>query len=196
MICTQKCKSVITHCYILYNHISVVCLDTSYVEMEANIAILLPLLHCCVISPNAWGFHTKSKICKWWVDFSDNFSITAMAFLYTPSRKQNILVIFSRQLLSTWSWRFNLCVIILIIIQNSFGLLQLPSQTNMYIPTCFVFLSFLAFIFVTNEPVFFLFEGLCLTPLPAANTSGLLFSSLASCLALLATNYTSYALAP
>ena len=65
----QKCKGVITDCYVLYIQITFAFLDTSNVDMNVNIVIPLPPLHCCGIFPNVQGFHTKIKICRRQVHF-------------------------------------------------------------------------------------------------------------------------------
>ena len=66
----EKCKGVITDAYVLYIHIPVVSLDTSNVEIGSkhfHIIVSNPIFW---IFANAQGIHTKSKICRWWVDFS------------------------------------------------------------------------------------------------------------------------------
>ena len=76
-------RSVITDCYILYNHIMVVFLDTFNAHMEGYISISLFPFHCWVIIPNLQGFHMESKIRRWQVYFSDNFSLQPWHF-FTP----------------------------------------------------------------------------------------------------------------
>ena len=114
MIWCQKCKHDITDYKILYIHITVVFLDAPNAEMEVNISISLSPLHVGSFQMHR-PFMQKAKSVGGGYIFYTIFSFTAMAFLYTQTRKE--------YLQGNFQQAFNTYIIILIVSQNTFCLL-------------------------------------------------------------------------
>ena len=156
-------------CNVLSSHITIRFLDTCDVNVEVNIAISLSSFMSCLIISNS----QDCKIFRWWIQFCDNFSFTAIVHLYIHARKINN------------SGLFSTCNSCLHGGEHSVGVSLLSLSPKMHWTSCSClsksmlvfqyafYFPFLCLFSVTNESsMIILLEGFCFTPLPGTNTWG------------------------